>query len=51
MLEKLFLAIIITFSLNFFFQVRVLNLTHSHIYEQQYHTETLTTILVKTPKK
>jgi hypothetical protein len=51
MFEKLFLAIIITFSLNFFFQVRVLNSTHSHISDQQYNTETLTTILVKNSKK
>lgn len=50
MFEKLFLAVIITFSLNFFFQVRVLNSTHAGINELQ-HTETSTTIIVKSPKK
>lgn len=50
MLEKLFLAVIITFSLNFFFQVRVLNSTQAGIHDPQ-HIETPTTIMVKSPKK
>ncbi|MDB9372262.1 hypothetical protein [Nodularia sphaerocarpa] len=50
MLEKLFLAVIITFSLNFFFQVRVLNSTHAVINDPQ-QTETSTTIMVKSRKK
>ncbi|WP_414528690.1 hypothetical protein [Nodularia chucula] len=50
MFEKLFLAVIITFSLNFFFQVRILNTTHAGIHDPQ-HTETSTTIMVKNQKK
>lgn len=50
MFEKLFLAVIITFSLNFFFQVRTLNTTHAGIHDPQ-HTETSTTIMVKNQKK
>ncbi|MEA5515186.1 hypothetical protein [Nodularia sp. UHCC 0506] len=50
MFEKLFLAVIITFSLNFFLQVRLLNSTQAGINEPQYNTETSTTIMVKNPK-
>ncbi|KZL51726.1 hypothetical protein A2T98_00795 [Nodularia spumigena CENA596] len=48
--EKLFLAVIITFSLNFFFQVHILNSTHAGINDPQ-QTETSTTIMVENPQK
>ena len=50
MFEKLFLAVIITFSLNFFVQVRLLNSTHAGINDPQ-PIETSNTIMVKNPKK
>ncbi|AHJ27931.1 hypothetical protein PN465_08460 [Nodularia spumigena CS-584] len=50
MFERLFLAVIITFSLNFFFQVRILNSTHAGINDPQ-QTETSTTIMVDNPQK
>ncbi|MCG6137097.1 MAG: hypothetical protein MET45_21100 [Nostoc sp. LLA-1] len=46
MFEKLLLAVTITFSLNFFVQVRVLNGIHN-----PQDTENSTTILVKKPEK
>jgi hypothetical protein len=49
MFEKLLLAVTITFSLNFFVQVRVLK-TDAGIDNPQ-HTEPSTTILVKNPEK
>lgn len=49
MFEKLLLAVTITFSLNFFLQVRILN-TDAGIHNPQ-HTEPSTTILVKKPEK
>jgi hypothetical protein len=50
MFEKLLLAVTITFSLNFCFQVRVPNQTQTGAISQQ-HTETSTTILVTIPEK
>ncbi|WP_414566321.1 MULTISPECIES: hypothetical protein [unclassified Anabaena] len=50
MFEKLLLAVTITFSLNFFVQVRVLNTTDAGIHNPQ-DTENSTTILVKKPEK
>ncbi|MFN6570402.1 hypothetical protein [Dendronalium sp. ChiSLP03b] len=50
MFEKLLLAVTITFSLNFFFQVRVPDRTKTGAIYQQ-HTETSTTILVTRPEK
>ncbi|GAX34299.1 hypothetical protein [Nodularia sp. NIES-3585] len=50
MFEKLFLAVIITFSLNLFFQFRILNSTHAGINDPQ-HTQTSTTIILKNPEK
>jgi len=50
MFEKLLLAVTITFSLNFFFQVRVPEHTNfGNIYQQ--HPEKASTILVTNPKK
>jgi hypothetical protein len=50
MLEKLLLAVTITFALNLFFQVRVPHYTNSGSSNQQ-HTETSATILVRRPEK
>ncbi|UKO98635.1 hypothetical protein [Nostoc sp. UHCC 0870] len=50
MFEKLLLAVTITFSLNFFFQVRVPLYTNSGTSDQQ-PTETSATILVTRPEK
>ncbi|MEA5583085.1 hypothetical protein VB620_17270 [Nodularia harveyana UHCC-0300] len=50
MFEKLFLAVIITFSLNFFFQVRILNSIHAGIYDPQ-QKQTSTPIMMKNEKK
>ena len=49
MFEKLLLAITVTFSLNFFFQVRSPNQTNTDGSYQKY-TETLTIVVTK-PKK
>ncbi|WP_313959085.1 hypothetical protein [Umezakia ovalisporum] len=50
MFEKLFLAVTITFSLNFFLQVRLINAHHDGIHSPQ-HTEISTKTMVKTPEK
>ncbi|MBD2363537.1 hypothetical protein [Anabaena sp. UHCC 0399] len=50
MLEKLLLAVTITFALNLFSQVRVPRYTNSGASEQQ-HTETSATVLVTRPEK
>ncbi len=50
MFEKLFLAVIITFSLNLFFQIRLLNSTYAGINHSP-HTQTSTTIIIKNPEK
>lgn len=50
MLEKLCLAITITFALNLFFQVHVPDQINSGASYQQ-HIDTSTTILVKRPEK
>ncbi|WP_166507569.1 MULTISPECIES: hypothetical protein [unclassified Nostoc] len=50
MFEKLLLAVTITFSLNFFLQVRVPNQDQTGANYQQ-HTETSATILVTIPDK
>jgi hypothetical protein len=50
MFEKLLLAVTITFSLNFFVQVRVPNQTDTGTSYQR-NPNTLTTILVEMPKK
>jgi hypothetical protein len=50
MLEKLWLAVTITFALNLFFQVHVPDQTNSGAIYQQ-NIDTSTTILVKIPEK
>jgi len=50
MLEKLWLAVTITFALNLFFQVHVHDQTNSGAIYQQ-NIDTSTTILVKIPEK